>query len=363
MLSDKSEWPLTPIRTSWDDLLNGIESISSWESKRKEIKARFLELIKNESAPECTVALEIKIESEWDFEDYHIQYVSYWVEEDERAHAYMAIPNTNAPEDGFPAVVCLHGTINWGARQTLGLLPEADDPHASNPEIAGKDFARQLVRRGYVTISPEHFCSGARTPKEGSFDTSSFYRKHPNWTAVGKYIYDSYIACSIVAERSDVNDKLIGVTGHSLGGSGSVWLAAFDDRISCVVPSCTAPTFRENPGPLHWSRDSWYVYFPQLRKEFLAGNQVQCDLHEMMALIAPRALLDRFALNDGNGVCQSHRVMLHLKLHDLYKLLNKEQAHSFLVFGDGHSIPEISQKSMLSWLDCWLKRNGNPLDC
>ncbi|MDA0337774.1 MAG: dienelactone hydrolase family protein, partial [bacterium] len=235
------------------------------------------------------------------------------------------------------------------------------DPQADRPAVDGKDFARQFVRQGYVTISPEHFCSATRIPAEGAYDTAAFYRRHPDWSAVGKYTYDSAIATTVLAQRPDVDAGRLGVTGHSLGGQGTIWLAAYDERIRCAVPSCTASTFRENPEPLHWSRDYWYIYFPQLREEFLAGRQVQCDFHEMFALIAPRPVFDRFALNDGDPTGQSHRVMMHLKLHELYRLLGKEEAHAFLVFGDGHAIPDLSWTGALSFMDRWLKYDGNAL--
>ena len=353
-------WTPTPIRTSWDDLLEGVESPESWEIKRQAIQGRFLELIRDGAAPEPPADIAVEVEREWDGGEFLIQYLSYQVETDERAHAYVGIPRAPIPAGGFPGVVCLHGTTNWGARRTLGLPPEAGDPHEAK-QSKGLDYARQLVRRGYVTISPEHFCAATRIPAEGPYETVAFYRKHPHWSAVGKYIHDSRIACSVLAARSEVDAEQLGVTGHSLGGHGSIWLAAYDGRIRCAAPSCPGSTFRENPEPLHWSRDYWYIYFPQLRDDFLAGRQVQCDFHEMMALLAPRPLLERFALNDGDPTGQAHRAMLHLKLHELYRLLEREEAHAFLAFGDGHSIPDISAHSMLNWMDRWLKYGGDPL--
>jgi len=288
---------------------------------------------------------------------------NYWriLYELHKGVTYVAVPDCPMPGAGFPGVVCLHGTTNWGARRTLGLPSEPDDPQANKGGVAGKDYARQLVRRGYVTISPEHFCAAARTPPEGPYNTAAFYRKHPDWSAVGKYVHDSRIACSVLAARRDVDATRLGVTGHSLGGQGSIWLAAYDERIRCAAPSCCALTFRENPRASEWSRERWYIYFPQLREHLLSGRGIQCDFHEMMALIAPRPLLARFALNDGDPTGQSHRTMLHLKLHELYRLLECERAHAFLVFGDGHFIPDTSSETMLSWMDRWLKYDGDPL--
>ena len=352
-------WTPTPIQTSWDDLLGGIDSPEAWEEKRRSVKERFLALLRDEAAPEPPGDFQVEVEREWDGGGFHIQYISYQVETDERAHAYLAVPDGPVPDGGYPGVVCVHGTTNWGARRTLGLLPEPGDPHASK-SMTGLDYARQLVRRGYVTISPEHFCSAARLPEEGPYETAAFYRRHPNWSAVGKYVYDSRIACSVLAAHPEVDDSRLGVTGHSLGGHGSIWLAAYDDRIRCAAPSCSGSTFRENPTPLHWSRDFWYIYFPQLRDDFLAGRTVQCDFHEMMSVIAPRPLLERFALNDGDPTGQAHRTMLHMKLQELYRLLNAEPAHAFLVFGDGHAIPDMSNACMLNWMDRWLKYDGDP---
>ena len=50
--------------------------------------------------------------------------------------------------------------------------------------------------------------------------------------------------------------------------------------------------------------------------------------------------------------------MLHLKLRKLYRLLGAEPAHAFLVFGDGHAIPDLSREAILSWMDRWLKHDG-----
>jgi dienelactone hydrolase len=352
-------WPVNPIETTWDDLLEGVDSPGAWEEKRRDVKGRFLELLRDEFAPKPPKDLDVVVEREWDGGGFRILDVSYQVEEDERAHAYIGMPEGPAPEGLHPGVVCLHGTTNWGARRTLGLLPEVGDPHADRVS-SGLDYARQLVRHGYVTISPEHFCCARRMPEAGPFETEPLYQKHPNWTAVGKYMYDSRIACDVLCALPEVDASRLGVTGHSLGAHGSIWLAAYDDRIRCAAPSCSAQTFRENPEPLHWARDHWYVYLPQLREVFLAGEQAPIGFHEMMALIAPRPFLDRFALNDGCPLTQGHRVMLHVRLRELYRMLGAEPAHAFLVSGDGHSISDMSCTTMLSWMDRWLKHDGAP---
>ena len=62
-----------------------------------------------------------------------------------------------------------------------------------------------------------------------------------------------------------------------------------------------------------------------------------------------------------NFALPTSRLMLHLKLRELYRMLDAEAAHAFLVFGDGHAIPDLSSVCMLSWMDRWLKYDGDPL--
>ena len=161
------------ITTSWDDLLDGIHSPDQWREKRKEVKARFLALLRDEAAPEPPQNVRLQIEKQLHPEEFRVRYISYDVEEDERAHAYLAIPDEPVPEGGFPGVVCLQGTTDWGAMRTLGLLPAPDAPQ-SQKSVNGLTDARNLVRRGYVTISPEHFCQATRCPPEGTADTAAF---------------------------------------------------------------------------------------------------------------------------------------------------------------------------------------------
>jgi dienelactone hydrolase len=349
-----------PISTSWDDLLEGVGSPMQWREKREQVKKRFLALLRDEAAPKSPPDLRFEVEKEWHPEGFRVQYISYDVQDDERAHAYLAVPDGPVPPGGNPGIVCLQGTTDWGAMRTLGILSSPDAPQSEKP-MSGLTDARNLVHRGYVTISPEHFCMASRRPAEGSADTTAFYRRHPRWSAAGKATYENSIALSVLASLPEVDPERIGCTGHSLGGHGTIWLAAYDERVKCAVPSCSGGSFRENEGQLAWSRDHWYIYFPQLRSRMLAGQPIQCDFHEMMALIAPRPCLELFALNDGDLLMNEHRVTMHLKLGELYHLLGRDSAHAFLVFGDGHSMPDLSRAAAANWMDRWLKYGGDPL--
>ena len=50
----------------------------------------------------------------------------------------------------------------------------------------------------------------------------------------------------ILLSLDAVDPSQLGVMGHSLGGHGSFFLAAYDERLSCCVSNCAASFFRHN---------------------------------------------------------------------------------------------------------------------
>ena len=338
----KSEIP--PIPSSWDDLLEGIETADQWRERQATLKVRFLEMIRDEAKP-ARVPLELRIEEERVVDDsYRLRWISYQVEADERASAAVGIPLHSA--EPTPGVVALHGTRPQGAREAAGLEGSAERAHIDH-----------LCRRGFTVIAPEHFVSGRRLP-ERAFDTAGFYERHPDWSAVGKFTHEHAIATDVLASLPGVDASRLGVIGHSLGGQGAYFLAAYDERLKAAVCNCSAGTFRHNPGAEHWARESWYVYFRHLRESLVRGEAPPMDMHEIIALIAPRAYLDVFAWNDpqGHTPTQKQRVLLMLKHTELYDLLGESQNFGFFLHGRGHTIPAESRALIYEFLEVHLGR-------
>ncbi len=330
------------IPSSWDDLTAGIQTKEDWLEQRELLKSRYLDLLRDQHKPERP-ALDLIIHEEVIVDDiYKRQLISYSVESDERTHAYLGIPLN--VQDVAPAIVALHGTYPQGKQRVAGLV--------DNPD---KAYLDHLCRRGYVVIAPDHFVSGHRIPEEGPYETSRFYEKHPLWTAVGKFTFEHSIAIDVLQSLEQVDDERIGALGHSLGGHGTFFLAAYDDRIKASASNCAAAFFRHNPGVEHWARDHWYVYFRHIREDLLRGVLPPIDFHEIIALIAPRAFLDLSALNDGHTPTQRQRVLMFFKIMEVYELLGKPHNFAFYVHGRGHSVAHESRQLMYAWMDTHLK--------
>ena len=330
------------IRSSWDDLLEGVKTVKDWRKHRQVLRKRFLDLIRDEKKP-TKPPLAIELHESVVVEGiYTRRLISYNVESDERAHAFLGIPLNMKGK--APGVVALHGTYASGKSRAAGLTDNAN-----------KAYLDHLCRRGYVVIAPDHFVAGHRIPPEGAYDTSRFYGKHPQWTAVGKFSYEHAIAIDVLETLEEVDPKRIGALGHSLGGHGTMFLAAYDSRIKAAAGNCSSSFFRHNPGVVHWARDHWYVYIKHIRPGILQGKLPPIDFHEIMALIAPRAFLDLSALNDGNPLTQRQRALMLMKVMDVYELEKAPGNFAFYIHGRGHTVAHESRQLIYAWMDTHLK--------
>ena len=329
------------IESSWDDLTEGLHTQKDWEVRRKVLRKRYLNLLRDQHKPRKP-ALDLRVHDTVVVDgQYTRKLISYAVEADERAHAYLGIPLQ--PESRVPGIVALHGTYEKGKQRVAGLV--------DNPD---KAYLDHLCRRGYVVIAPEHFVSGHRVPPEGSYETGRFYAKHPDWTAVGKFSYEHSIAVDVLHSLPEVDSERIGALGHSLGGHGAFFLAAYDERIRASACNCGASFFRHNRRVEAWSRDRWYVYFGHLRPGIMEGRLPPIDFHEIIALIAPRAFLDISALNDGDPLTQRQRILMNMKIMDVYELDKAPQNFAFFVHGRGHSVEHESRQLIYGWMDTHL---------
>ena len=89
--------------------------------------------------------------------------------------------------------------------------------------------------------------------------------------------------------------------------------------------------------------------------DFLRKELPPIDFHEIMALIAPRAFLDVSGLNDGNAGTQRQRVLMLMKLMEVYELEKVPENLAFFVHGRGHTVKHESRELIYAWMDTHLK--------
>lgn len=329
-----------------DAVRAAIATPEAWFAKRKRLQARVLQTI-GQPPPIEPPAPRFRVFHDVQEPEYRHLKIAYDVEPGEEVRAHLLIPPPERRKRGA-AVLCLHGTA-----------PEAKETQIGLGARPGRDYGRFLARHGFITLSPDHVCAGERqAPGYRPYDTASFYARHPEWSAVGKAIWDGQRAVDVLCRVPEADPGRIGAAGHSLGGHGSMFVAAFDERVAATVSSCGLTTWAGNPKRLNWARDEWYSYIPQLRPVFLAGGEPPFDLHEFAALIAPRAFLNISGMSDPTYGNNETLPEVGHQLHKVYELLGATDRFANFLFGGGHDVPGFSRALTVAWLEEWLVSGG-----
>ncbi|HEV7279348.1 MAG TPA: alpha/beta fold hydrolase [Pirellulaceae bacterium] len=195
---------------------------------------------------------------------------------------YLLIPDDEGPDgDGpRPAIV----TVFYEPETAIGLKGEH------------RDFAYQLAKRGFVTLS-------IGTTETTENKTYSLY-----WPGVddAKLQPLSALACAaanawhVLANRPEVDAERIGIVGHSYGGKWALFAGCLFDKYAAIVVSDPGIMFDDDPNVNYW--EPWYLgWHPRpwrmrgvpteenpargLYPKLLEQGR---DLHELQALLAPR---------------------------------------------------------------------------
>ena len=158
----------------------------------------------------------------------------------------------------------------------------------------GRDFAYQLTRRGFVTLSIGSPGGDAWKPERGG-------------AICQPLSFLAYLAANganALASLPEVDPERLGVVGHSYGGKWALFAGALCDRFAAVAVSDPGIVWDEaRPNVNYW--EPWYLGLDPRRTRqpgvVTAENprtgayqqlvEAGRDLHELHALIAPRPLL------------------------------------------------------------------------
>ena len=165
-----------------------------------------------------------------------------------------------------------------------------------------RDFALQLARRGFVTLS-------LGTKEASIAKTYSLYYpsiQNAKVEPLSMLAYAAANAWHVLAKVPEVDSERIGIMGHSFGGKWAMFASALFDKFACAVWSDPGIVFDETKGSAVNYWEPWYLgYYPPpwsntWRKTGLVKDAKGAyptlmkngyDLHELHALMAPRPFL------------------------------------------------------------------------
>ncbi|MCG6155387.1 alpha/beta hydrolase family protein [Rubinisphaera margarita] len=258
----------TPVKTPED-----------WAKRREEILNDWHELMGE--WPELITDPEVEVLETTERDGFTQHKIRFgWLPE-QFTTGYLLIPNDgNEPK---PAIV----TVYYEPETAIGNGKEL------------RDFASQLAKRGFVTLS-------LGTTETTEARTYSLYYPSLNEAEVQPLSLLGYAAANawhVLAKRPEVDSERIGIVGHSYGGKWAMFASCLFDKFACAAWSDPGIVFDDRPSVNYW--EPWYLgYHPQpwrrrgvitednpaqgLYLELLEAGR---DLHELHALMAPRPFL------------------------------------------------------------------------
>jgi hypothetical protein len=228
----------------------------------------------------------------------------------------------------------------------------------------------ELAQRGYVVLAIDVISAGERIyPGYESYYTNEFYNLFPHWSAMGKMIFDHKKGLDYLCSLDFVDANRLGCIGHSLGGYNSFFLQAFDKRIKAAVSSCGLSTMGKSNNPYQFARDDWFVHFNPVCREYIRSGMIPCDMHEIMALCAPRPFFNYSAKRD--AIYEPSSGQEEGNFEDWWQSVDEalsQVARVYEIFGKsdhlireesdgGHDFPEDIREKAYRWLDNMLEYN------
>jgi len=324
-----------------------------WAIKAQALRDIFLQTLGEDPRIKCP--LSVKVEYEKDQGDHVERRISYLVARDERVALLALIPKSVRRR--APAVLCIHPTQADGKEETVGRGSRAGTPEGEN-----RAYGLHLVRRGYVTFSPDLLGSGERIyPGLKAFDNTPLYEKYPRWSGTGKDLWDLRRALDVLARIEEVDRTRIGSIGHSQGGGLTGYLMAVDERVKVGVSNCGMWPLRISKNPFNICRTGWWIGRPALRPFAWAGKPMPIDYHELLALSAPRPFMNISALNDCQWKAEEESFTrpawenLEMNVKKVYALLGAPGGYRQTLHVRGHDFPNEMRDAAYAFLDEALK--------
>lgn len=257
-----------------------VETPEEWKERRAEISKQWHKMMGE--WPPLIKTQEIEILNRIRREDFMQVRIRFHWTPNERTEGYLLIPDSS--DQRKPAVIIVY----YEPETAIGM---------GQPN---RDFAYQLTKRGFVTLS-----IGTTLATENK--TYSIY--YPNIDAaeiqpLSMLAYAAANAWYVLSSLPGVDSTRIGIMGHSFGGKWAMFASCLFEKFTCAVWSDPGIVFDESrPDINYW--EPWYLgYYPLpwrkrgvITEENPAGglypNLVDngYDLPELHALMAPRPFL------------------------------------------------------------------------
>lgn len=322
-------------------------TLQSWPKERERILARVQQILG--PFPEKIVPLDPQTHSEEDCGSYIRRRVSMAVQPGDRMPAWLLLPKKI--KGRIPAIICFYGTTGGAGKDTtVGL----SGPKPGSPPRKNRAFAVDMVEAGFVALAPDYLRDGERLPPSGKpYDTTDFYRRFPQWSCVGKDVWDNMRAVDYLQSLPFVDAGRIGMVGHSYGGHSTIFAAALEPRIRAAFASGPVSDFLHHG--IHWGvppGSGGSASLPGLRPYVLDHTKpIPVTFYEFTALIAPRPLAVCQAVGERRPMEEEN----HAAVTEVYHALGAGDHVKYSWVAGDHDFPPIARHAAVAWFRKWLE--------
>jgi len=270
----------------------------------------------------------------------HIKY-RYHVVDDIWNEAVLVLPEKFQDNGKSSAILAIHGTINAGKDAALGAPG------------GRRAYALELAKKGYITLAPDLYGYGATIKNTTQKElVDNLMKKYPNWSYRAIKILSLIRAIDMLEQLPFVKKGSYGSIGNSLGGGMALYHAAFDTRIKVSVPSTGVSPAKTNIFRLMNSGLAWEQ--PEKWKKIAKDGKPPYDVHEVIALCAPRCMLFLDDYNDPYNPDVMAGFQHVYQGMQVYQLLGTPGHISMLIHGDGHDTVDDVREYAYKWFDRYL---------
>ena len=273
-----------------------------------------------------------------------------------KATTFRTTVQSETPGNGYVTRVV---EIEYGPRAdktttvTVTLtIPQGNGPF---PVMIG-GAASSLIRRGYIACS-----------YSGSVDApgtvAQLYPEH-DFASMGQVAFTMQTVVDHLLTVPQVDKARIAITGYSRAGKMALIAAALDDRIAAVVAGSTgvggvtpwrlSGEYGMGEGVESTTRSFPIWFHPRLR--FFSGKEdrLPVDGNLIVAMVAPRAILIEYGLNDEVTNTWSHE-QVYYSARKVFSLLRQPDRIGLLRVPGFHGSNDV--EASLDWLDIQFGRS------
>lgn len=318
------------------DPLQGVDSLEKWQTRRPEVRRRFLEMLGLDPMPPRTPP-NVRVTATFERAGYRVENVVF----ESRPKLYVTgnlyLPAAGAEARRYPAIVYVSG-------------------HAPGPAGAKVQYQHHgiwFAKNGYVALVLDTLEFG-EVPglHHGLYDLSMWQWLSLGYTPAAVEVWNAIRALDYLETRPEVDRTRAGITGRSGGGAVSWFTAAADERFQAVAP--VHGTWSVGPHVEHDTvkENCDCIYFL---------NTYQMDLPLVGALIAPRPLMIINASMDGMFPPPGYEPVEQC-LRTVYGWYGVPEKLGAFAEATGHADTPAYRKAANEWMNRWLRNDATPFE-